>query len=150
MSGRLASAEAFLQEAVFQSRGRQAAQTGLARGRMEGKASGPTNCGLGREAAIELSLSPRAEELFAELWPKGRDDAQRERIAEVMAAWCARQDQLDRDRNHFLKAFRHAHGFDRTQYTAEQVAEFDAGLERVNEQSNAERREHAERLLGPA
>ena len=147
MSNRLDIAESFLQEAVYQSRGRQAAQTGLARGLMEDKPSGPTNCGLGHEAAVELALSPRGEELFAELWPAGCDDAQRTRISEVMAAWSTRQDQLDRDRNHFLKAFRGKHGFDRTQYSAEQTAEYDAGLERVNAQSNAERREHAQRLL---
>lgn len=144
---RLIQAEAFLQEAVYQSRGRQAAQVGLMRGRMESKPSGPTNCGLGREAAIELALSPRAVELGEELWPAGCDDEQQARIAEAMRTWCARCDQLDRDRNHFLKAFRGKHGFDRNQYSAEQTAEYDAGLERVNAQSNAERREHARRLL---
>jgi len=147
MTERLSKAEAFLQEAVYQSRGRQAAEVGLVRGRMEGKPSGPTNCGLGREAAIELALSARAEQLAEELWPDGCDAELQVRIAEVMRTWCARQDQLDRDRNHFLKAFRGAHGFDRTVYTPEQTAEYDAGLERVNEQSNAERREHALRLL---
>ena len=147
MPERLTKAEAFLQEAVYQSRGRQAAQVGLIRGRMESKPSGPTNCGLGREAAIELALSPRAVELSQELWPAGCDSELEARVAETMRTWCERCDQLDRDRNHFLKAFRGAHGFDRTQYTAEQTAEYDAGLERVNEQSNAERREHAQRLL---
>ena len=147
MPERLTKAEAFLQEAVYQSRGRQAAQVGLQRGRMEAAPAGPTNCGLGREAAIELSLSPRAVELSEELWPAGCDAEQESRIGETMRAWCERQDQLDRDRNHFLKAFRKANGFDRTQYSAEQTAEYEAGLNRVNEQSNAERREHAQRLL---
>ena len=147
MSERLAAAEAFLQEAVYQSRGRQAAQTSLGRALAEQKPAGPTNCGLGREAAIELGLSPRAVELSEELWPDGCDDAQRTRVAEVMTAWCARQDQLDRDRNHFLKAFRHEHGFDRTRYTTEQTAAYDAGLDEVNGRCNDERREHARRLL---
>ena len=147
MPERLSKAEAFLQEAVYQSRGRQAAQVGLMRGRMEARAAGPTNCGLGREAAIELALSPRAIELSDELWPAGCDDEQQTLIADTMRAWCERQDQLDRDRNHFLKAFRNANGFDRTQYSTELTAEYEAGLNRVNEQSDAERREHAQRLL---
>ena len=147
MPERLTKAEAFLQEAVYQSRGRQAAQVGLLRGRLEARPAGPTNCGLGLEAAIELRLSPRAIELAAELWPEGCEAGHEARVAEVMGAWCKRQDQLDRARIHFLKSFRGANGFDRTQYSPRQIAEYDAGLERINAQSNAERREHALRLL---
>ena len=84
MLERLSQAEAFLQEAVYQSPGRQAAQVGLMRGRMESKPSGPTNCGLGREAAIELALSARAIELSQELWPAGCDGEHQAHIAETM------------------------------------------------------------------
>jgi hypothetical protein len=62
--------------------------------------------------------------------------------------WVERQDVLDRERNHFMKAFRQRHGFDRTKYTAELLAQFEQGLERVNAQVAAERRAVAAKLLG--
>jgi len=65
----------------------------------------------------------------------------------VLAEWVRRQDALDRRRNHFLKDFRHAHGFDRTRYTAEQRAEFESGLERINAEENEKRAQAAEELL---
>lgn len=173
---RIALAEAFLQEAVFESRAKQAAGTALA----AGASSKPTNCGLGREAAIELGLSPRGRELFEALFapaegaagavaerqaaqtPVRRDAANVQpldtartpsivdltHLREVMRAWIERQDQLDRDRNHFLKAFRQRHGFDRRAYSGEQLAEYDSGLAAINARADAERREHASRLLG--
>lgn len=153
---RLALAEAFLQEAVFESRAKQAAGTALA----AGASAKPTNCGLGRDAAIELGLSPRGRELFASLFVRADATspsrgapsaaaAELARIRDVMTAWIERQDQLDRNRNHFLKAFRQRHGFDRRAYTAEELALYDAGLAAVNAQAERERREHAERLIEP-
>jgi len=147
MPARHAQAEAFLQEAVYQSRARQAARGGLAQPSGAGGSSGSTNCGLGREAAVELGLSDRGAVLFRVLWPAGCDADAVQRIEAVVAEWCVRQDQLDRDRNHFLKAFRQAHGFDRTQYTAEQTADYEAGLERINALADAERLDFARRLL---
>jgi hypothetical protein len=132
---------------VFQSRARQAVRGSLAQPFTEG-AAGPTNCGLGRDAAVELGLSDRAAVLFRELWPEGCDGEALRRIDAVVAEWCRRQDQLDRDRNHFLKAFRQEHGFDRTRYTAEETAAYGAGLERINTQVEVERADHARRLLG--
>lgn len=168
---RLALAEAFLQEAVFESRAKQAAGTALA----AGASAKPTNCGLGREAAIELGLSPRGRELFDALFggaaDTGETGVQREpadpsqgdlanspdggattaarlaKLRDVMSAWIERQDQLDRDRNHFLKAFRQRHGFDRRAYSVEVLAEYDSGLAAINARADAERRAHAQRLL---
>lgn len=136
---RTRAAAALLQEAVYRSRETQAAAGGLA---MPGG-----NCGLGHKAAVNLELSPRGEELFRILWPMQPDDQAMLRIQTVLAEWVRRQDALDRKRNHFLKDFRHAHGFDRTRYTAEQRAEFESGLERVNAEENEERAHAAQELL---
>ncbi|MCP3919356.1 MAG: hypothetical protein GY711_27785 [bacterium] len=45
---------------------------------------------------------------------------------------------LDRKRNHFMKDFRHEHGFDRAQYDAEQAAAYRAGLDAVDAEVDAE------------
>ncbi|MCC6409192.1 MAG: hypothetical protein IT453_18685 [Planctomycetes bacterium] len=140
---RLALAEAFLQEAVFQSRAKQAAGTVLA----AGASAKPTNCGLGREAAVVLELSPRGRELFEALFPLVLPDEALASLRERISAWVERQDQLDRDRNHFLKAFRQRHGFDRRAYSAEQLADYDSGLAEINARADRERREHAARIL---
>lgn len=141
---RHALAQAFLQEAVFASRAKQAAGTALA----AGASAKPTNCGLGREAAVVLDLTPRGRELLGTLFPGAPSDPELGRIREVMGAWIERQDQLDRERNHFLKAFRQRHGFDRRAYSPALLAEFEAGLAAVNSRVDAERREQAARLLG--
>jgi hypothetical protein len=144
-SDRLALAEAFLQEAVFESRAKQAAGTVLA----AGASATATNCGLGREAAIELELSPRGRELFGALFGAAASSCtELARIRAAMTAWIERQDQLDRDRNHFLKAFRQRHGFDRRAYAPEALAAYDSGLAAINARVDAERSEHASRLLG--
>jgi hypothetical protein len=143
---RLELAEALLQEVVYRSRARQAAGVGLLQGKLAGTPKGPTNCGLGREAAVELGLEGRSAELFEALWPE-LDATALERIRSALAAWVARQDQLDRDRNHFMKAFRHQHGFDRKAYNPDQLAEWEAGLAEVNGRCNAERELAARALL---
>ena len=139
---RVRLAEAFLQEAVFRSRAAQAAGTFLA----QTGADVARQCGLGLEAAVVLDLSPRGRELFAALWPDANPDV--ERVHALLREWIGRQDALDRERNHYLKAFRQKHGFDRNAYTLEQRAEFEGGLERVNAAVEAERRDTAKRLLG--
>lgn len=136
-------AEAFLQEAVYRSRGAQAGAGLWAAGD-----PGAANCGLGAQAAVDLDLTPRAQELFGALWPEVADPALVDHIRQVTAEWVERQDQLDRDRNHFLKAFRHKHGFDRAEYTAEQAAAYRSGLDEVNARVDTERGLAAERLLG--
>lgn len=146
MDERLATAEAFLAEAVYASRVRQAAGVSLLRA-SERDGSAPTNCGLGRDAAVELALSPRAAELANALWPTPLAPQALRAVQDVVARWVERQDQLDRDRNHFLKAFRRKHGFDRNAYAPELLAEFEAGLAEVNARIDAERRGAAQTLL---
>lgn len=146
MDERLTTAEAWLAEAVYASRARQAAGVSLLRA-VERDGSSPTNCGLGRDAAVELSPTPRAAELARSLWPEPPSDEALRAIQDVAARWVERQDQLDRDRNHFLKAFRTRHGFDRNAYTPDQLAQFETGLAEVNARVDAERREAARDLL---
>jgi hypothetical protein len=140
---RLPLAEAFLREAVYRSRARQAAGVALER------ASRPRagQCGLGERAAIELGLDAKGREVAERLWPQELDEAALARVRAATAAWVERQDALDRDRNHLLKAFRTKHGFDRTRYTPEQTAALEAGLAEVNAREDRERAEAARALL---
>ena len=114
-----------MQEAVYRSRGAQAGRALFAPGAKGG-------CGLGKEAAVVLDLTPKAEQLFETLWPQGLDGAQLEYLRTAMSDWVQAQDQLDRDRNHFLKAFRSKHGASRSDYSPEVLVEFESGLEAVN------------------
>ena len=136
---RLALAEAFLQEAVYRSRGDQAGATLLA--------AGSASCGLGEKPSVSLDLSPRAEVLFAELFHDGSDLAS---LRAHMAAWVKRQDALDRRRNHFMKDFRLAHGMDRQSYDPAQLAEFESGLEAINAEATVARRDAAAAMLESA
>lgn len=149
MSNRQQLAESFLQEAVFASRGAQAARHALATG-TEG-AGDAGQCGLGERAAVVLDLSPRGRELFDALFTEDTgapaDEGRLSRMQQVMRQWITRQDALDRKRNHFLKDFRHAHGFDRNAYSEEQVAEFEQGLERINGENRERLAEAARELL---
>ena len=166
-SARLDAAEAFLQEAVYRSRGAQAGASLLAPderpaderpaderpadgGPADGGPADGGQCGLGARAAVVLDLSPKAEGLFTELWPDGVDEAHLVALEDVMRAWVERQDALDRKRNHFLKAFRGEHGFDRSAYDPGQAAAYREGLDAVNGEVSAERREVAEALLAAA
>lgn len=141
---RLELAASFLQEAVYRSRGRQAAGVELKRG--ASPAAG--NCGLGEKAALELDLSARGRELAAELWPAGLEGEHLARVRAELAAWVIAQDALDRKRNHFLRDFRQQHGFDRTQYAPETLRAFEQGLEQVNAEESRQRRAAAERVAG--
>jgi hypothetical protein len=142
-SRRAALAEELLQEAVYRSRDEQA---GAALLRVRSSAA-LGNCGLGEKAAIVLELTPRAEVVFAELFPDGLSEDALGRARDVLAAWVKRQDALDRRRNHFLKDFRQTHGFDRASYAADELAEFEAGLARINGEAAAERAAAAGVLL---
>ena len=137
---RLKDAEAFLQEAVYRSRGAQAGKALFAP-----QAKG--QCGLGQEAAIVLDLTPRAEELAQSLWPSGPGPEDLEHIRGQMARWVELQDQLDRKRNHFLKAFRGQHGFRRADYSPETLAQYEAGLAAIHAEVDAVRQTHAMALL---
>ncbi|MEC8494609.1 MAG: hypothetical protein VXZ39_06795, partial [Planctomycetota bacterium] len=86
---RVALAESFLQEAVYRSRGDQAGATLLS--------AGSASCGLGEKPSVSLDLTPRAEELYEELFGGSAVDV--EALRAVMTAWVKRQDALDRKRN---------------------------------------------------
>jgi hypothetical protein len=146
-STRTRLAEDFLREAVYRSRGKQAVQVGLAGGNLD-QPSGPANCGLGEKAAVDLDLSPKAEEFFQRLWPEGLEPPDLERIQDVMREWIPHQDSLDRKRNHFLRSFRQEHGVDHQAYTAEEQAKYDEGLKQVNEEVDDGLHKAAEELLG--
>ncbi len=155
--GRLALAAAFLQEAVYRSRGDQAGAALMTAGRSASGAapsgagpsgtgpSGAAPCGLGEKPSVVLDLSPRAEELFGVLFGTGRVDL--DAIHACMGEWVKRQDGLDRKRNHFLKDFRGAHGMDRRTYSEAVGAEYESGLGAVNAKVAAERDAAAARLL---
>jgi hypothetical protein len=143
-SERLLLAEEFLREAVYRSREKQSARHSL----QSGLAPGAGSCGLGERAAIALDLSARGLELFDRLFDRaGIDPAGEAEIRTAMTAWIERQDAIDRKRNHFLKAFRGRHGFDRTHYGPEATREMEAGLAHINAEEDSERRATAERLL---
>ena len=143
---RIEVAEAFLQEAVFRSRAKQASLAGLA-GKTPDADLAVGQCGLGKEAAVELDLSAKGLELANRLWTEPLPPEELARVHDVMRTWVRAQDALDRDRNHFLRGFRKQHGFDRRAYTPELEAQYDEGLERINTGANDARREHAVRLL---
>ena len=136
---RVALAEAFLQEAVHRSREAQAGAGLWAAGDPSA-----ANCGLGESAAVVLALTPRAEELLNELWPSPPEGKALGALRKRLEDWVVRQDALDRKRNHFLKAFRGEHGFDRSAYDPGQAAAYREGLDAVNGEVSAERREVAE------
>ncbi|MEY2746419.1 MAG: hypothetical protein RL112_1461 [Planctomycetota bacterium] len=133
-AARLALAQDFLREAVYASRAKQAAGAELLRlasPRVKGA------CGLGEAAALELELSPRAAELYAQLWPAGHGDLRA--LQAAMERWVVDQDALDRERNHYLKAFRHKHGFDRRAWSKELLAEYEVGLASIAAREDEER-----------
>ena len=130
------AARAFLEEAVYRSRAKQAAGASLAPLAAGAPPDAP-RCGLGEKAALELDLGPRGAALFGELWPGGLSDAALARVRAAMGAWIARQDALDRKRNHFLRDFRGAHGYDRAAYGPAEARAFEQGLAAVNAEVEA-------------
>ena len=141
---RVRAAESFLQEAVYRSRGAQAGAALLAPNE---RLPDGGRCGLGARTAVVLDLSPRAEELFEEIFPGGVPEQRLEAVRAVMSEWIERQDAFDRRRNHFLKDFRRRNGYDRRAYDERQSAEYRAGLDAINAEVEEERRAAALRLL---
>lgn len=139
---RLRAAEGLLREAVYRSRAAQAAA-----GAFHFADDAPGRCGLGERAAVVLDSTPEGQRLFAQLYPTPPDDATLARLRDVLSAWVVEQDSRDRQRNHFLKAFRQRHGFDRTRYTPEQTAAFENGLAQLNAAEDEARRAAALRLV---
>ncbi len=135
-------AQTFLQEAVYNSRGAQAGKSAMSPG-------GKGQCGLGQDAAIVLDLSPNAEQILHKLWPDALSDDGVRSLQNQMTRWIEDQDQLDRKRNHFMKAFRGKHGFRRADYDAETLTAYEKGLNEVNQESLDALQQAAERLLKP-
>ena len=129
---------AFLTEAIYRSRNSQGLSSVFA---------GKSNCGLGEGPVTNLDLSPKAQDLFDKLWPNTPDESLLDTIRATTRAWIERCDALDRDRNHFLRDFRKTNGFDRSAYTPDQLAAYDAGLEDVNANASTALTEAAANLL---
>jgi hypothetical protein len=140
-------AEDFLREAVYRSRAAQAA-AGAFPTSSPPPASG--RCGLGERAVVVLDLSDKGRELFEGIWTEEPTEGEFERLRDCLREWIVDQDALDRRRNHFLKAFRARHGFDRTRYSTEQLAEYEAGLTRINSEEDEARRAAARAMLDMA
>jgi len=136
---RILLAEALLREAVFASRRGSALPGGP-----------PSSCGLGERHPTEPQFGDRGRELFARLFGKSPRDPASEAVHAIVQEWVARQDAFDRKRNHFLKDYRGRHGFDRSSYSPEALAGYDAGLARINEEEDAARRSAAERVVRTA
>lgn len=141
---RLELAEDFLREAVYRSRAAQAA-AGAFPTSSPPPASG--RCGLGERAVVVLDLSDKGRALFERLFTTEPSEGEFDRLRGVMREWVVDQDALDRKRNHFLKAFRGRHGFDRARYTSEQIAEYETGLGRINAEEDEARRAAARAML---
>jgi hypothetical protein len=141
--GRRRLAQELLREAVFQARARQAAGIGIAGGEPEDTGG----CGLGPEPAVEIELSTRGRELLKELWLRPLAPTEVAHIQRSIQGWIERQDALDRKRNHYLRDFRQAHGFDRRLYTPEIARSFEEGLERINSEVEERLQEAARELL---
>jgi hypothetical protein len=139
---RLVLAQAFLREAVYRSRATQAAS-----GVFAAKPDAQGQCGLGEKAALVRELTEEGANLFKRLWPDGMSDAAVEQVRARMNAWVVEQDALDRKRNHFIKAFRQKHGFDRVRWSREQSEEFDFGLATINAGEDDARRRAASALV---
>lgn len=135
---RIRLAEELLREGVYRSRAVQSAPLVPRTG----------TCGLGEKAKIDLDLSPRGRECFDELFAVGLDPRGTERFQATMSAWIEQQDALDRKRNHFLKAFRGRHGFDRTTYATDVLGEYDAGLAKIAAEEDAALRRAALDIAG--
>ena len=80
------------------------------------------------------------------MWPEGQAPAT-SALHELMTRWIQRQDALDRKRNHFLRDFRGANGFDRNAYAPDVMAAYEAGLEAVNAEVREGLRAAADALL---
>jgi len=144
---RVTRAESLLREAVYRSRSLQATSSALGAAKTDPNEAATGRCGLGERAAIALDLSDEGRALFTMLWPIAPANDEMERLRAAMADWVVEQDARDRKRNHFLKAFRQTHGFDRTRYTPQQTEAFESGLARINADEDAARRAAATKLL---
>jgi hypothetical protein len=96
---------------------------------------------------VPVQWSTQQVEAITGLVPGGLSVEQREAAEREAAAWIRLQDGLDRKRNHFLKAFRQEHGFDRKAYSPEVRAKYQTGLDAVNQDNDERLATAAQRLL---
>lgn len=121
-------ARQFLQEAVFASRG---ASHAFSPRSLEGAAG----CGLGLRPALPEDLSPRQGDIVTQMLEHrlpGETPFRFDLLTDHAADWIRLQDQLDRQRNHFIKDFRGTHGFDKAAWAPDVKATFTAGLDAIN------------------
>jgi hypothetical protein len=121
----------FLQESVYASR--EASQPA------PGHSGG---CGLGERPVFPTELNARQRELLEQIEAVS-PGASLAPLAAGAERWIKLQDGLDRKRNHFLKDFRHEHGFDRRTYSPEVEAQFKAGIGAINDENMRLLDEHA-------
>lgn len=109
--------------------------------------SGGGSCGLGENPPSPEALGPERGRFLAGLFPPdGPDDGGRT-LSPLLQNWLKDSDALDRDRNHFLKRFRQAHGLDRRRYDAATEKAFAEGLERLKARQDALLGSYARKLL---
>ena len=135
------SPSAFLQEAVYRSRTQQAAIAAVAP---------DAGCGLGARPAVVLSSTPAGGSCSTPSGRRAWNEAALARVREALRAWVRAQDALDRRRDHFLKAFRQEHGFDRRAYAPDVLAAYESGLEAINAEALAAQRAAARSAAGGA
>ncbi len=133
---RLDRARDFLEESVFASRDLSH--------RVPAESGG--QCGLGGGPALPIGFSPRQEAALQAFAPR-LTDAQRQAAAEHAGRWVRLQDGLDRRRNHFLRDFRDKHGYTRSEYSPEVLAEYQAGLDTINHDNDQKLADAAQALL---
>ena len=142
----LEAAQVLLSEAVYRSRAKQAASGGLGGTDLTGEV-GPGSCGLGQSALVELEASDRGRSALATLFPRASSGVPSDALARLLTRWVERQDALDRKRNHFLRDFRDQHGYDRRRYNPEQRVAFETGVDAINAQENARRKQIALEII---
>jgi hypothetical protein len=95
-----------------------------------------SSCGLGETSSLSAPqgtsspFSPHDTAWAEVVAATGKKPS--ESLKARVGEWLEGQDRLDRERNHFLKAFRQKHGADRRAYPPETEREFEAGLDRLN------------------
>lgn len=129
----------FLQESVFAAREAQHSEM----------TAGAGGCGLGARPVIPETFTAKQAAIMEEMMAAA--SVAPERLVEVAQQsaerWIKIQDGLDRKRNHFLKDFRQGHGFDRRAYPPEIDAQFQSGIDEINQENRERLDREAEAFL---
>lgn len=105
------------------------------------------SCGLGENPPSLEALGPEWGRFLAGLFPPDGPTGGGRSLSPFLQSWLKDSDALDRDRNHFLKRFRQAHGLDRRRYDAPTEKVFAEGLERLKARQDALLENYAQKLL---